>query len=61
MVLTSLIQIYFFVTNTLFIQSTRPLTMDKFLYFAYGSNMLAQRIHINNPTAVRIGHGKLNV
>ncbi|XP_017798644.1 PREDICTED: gamma-glutamylcyclotransferase-like [Habropoda laboriosa] len=26
---------------------------DKFLYFAYGSNMLAKRIHINNPTAVR--------
>lgn len=32
-----------------------------FLYFAYGSNMLAQRIHINNPSAVRIGIGKLNV
>ncbi|XP_076626531.1 gamma-glutamylcyclotransferase [Colletes latitarsis] len=25
----------------------------KFLYFAYGSNMLMKRIHINNPTAVR--------
>lgn len=26
---------------------------NKFLYFAYGSNMLTKRIHINNPTAVR--------
>ncbi|XP_043508732.1 gamma-glutamylcyclotransferase-like [Frieseomelitta varia] len=26
---------------------------NKFLYFAYGSNMLTQRIHINNSTAVR--------
>ncbi|KAJ8686345.1 hypothetical protein QAD02_022139 [Eretmocerus hayati] len=24
-----------------------------FLYFAYGSNMLTKRIHINNPTAVQ--------
>ncbi|XP_011496903.1 PREDICTED: gamma-glutamylcyclotransferase-like [Ceratosolen solmsi marchali] len=24
-----------------------------FLYFAYGSNMLTKRIHINNPTAVK--------
>ncbi|XP_015371972.1 PREDICTED: gamma-glutamylcyclotransferase-like isoform X2 [Diuraphis noxia] len=34
--------------------------MNTFMYFAYGSNMLAQRIHIQNPTAVRIGTGKLN-
>ncbi|KAG6794618.1 gamma-glutamylcyclotransferase [Apis mellifera caucasica] len=26
---------------------------NKFLYFAYGSNMLMKRIHINNPTAIR--------
>ncbi|XP_076292780.1 gamma-glutamylcyclotransferase isoform X1 [Lasioglossum baleicum] len=25
--------------------------VKKFLYFAYGSNMLTKRIHINNPTA----------
>ncbi|CAH0554567.1 unnamed protein product [Brassicogethes aeneus] len=31
----------------------------KFLYFAYGSNLLAQRIHINNPSAQRAGIGKL--
>lgn len=31
----------------------------KFLYFAYGSNLLAKRIHVNNPTAVRAGIGKL--
>ncbi|XP_011305035.1 gamma-glutamylcyclotransferase-like [Fopius arisanus] len=30
-----------------------------FLYFAYGSNLLAERIHINNPTAVRKGVGLL--
>lgn len=30
-----------------------------FLYFAYGSNLLAQRIHINNPSAVLKGIGKL--
>ncbi|KAL4090816.1 hypothetical protein QTP88_025587 [Uroleucon formosanum] len=34
--------------------------MNKFMYFAYGSNMLTDRIHIKNPTAVRIGTGKLN-
>ncbi|XP_018575000.1 gamma-glutamylcyclotransferase-like isoform X2 [Anoplophora glabripennis] len=33
--------------------------VGKFLYFAYGSNLLEQRIHINNPTAVRHGIGKL--
>ncbi|CAG9581605.1 unnamed protein product [Danaus chrysippus] len=33
---------------------------DTFLYFAYGSNLLKKRIHINNPTAVFIGIGKLN-
>ncbi|GJQ66102.1 hypothetical protein Trydic_g5775 [Trypoxylus dichotomus] len=30
-----------------------------FLYFAYGSNLLKQRIHINNPSAIRVGIGKL--
>uniref|UniRef100_A0A1B6KQE3 gamma-glutamylcyclotransferase n=1 Tax=Graphocephala atropunctata TaxID=36148 RepID=A0A1B6KQE3_9HEMI len=30
-----------------------------FLYFAYGSNLLMKRIHINNPSASRIGIGKL--
>ncbi|VVC31616.1 Hypothetical protein CINCED_3A004489 [Cinara cedri] len=34
--------------------------MSKFTYFAYGSNMLMSRIHLNNPSAVRIGIGKLN-
>ncbi|EDW29546.1 GL22703 [Drosophila persimilis] len=28
---------------------------SKFFYFGFGSNMLAQRIHIQNPTAERIG------
>jgi hypothetical protein len=30
-----------------------------FLYFAYGSNLLARRLHINNPSAVRKEIGKL--
>ncbi|XP_012267579.2 gamma-glutamylcyclotransferase isoform X2 [Athalia rosae] len=32
---------------------------NKFFYFAYGSNLLAKRIHINNPTAVRHDIGQL--
>nr|CAH7763711.1 unnamed protein product [Callosobruchus chinensis] len=32
----------------------------KFLYFAYGSNLLAQRLHIHNPSAARAGIAKLN-
>ncbi|XP_073837271.1 gamma-glutamylcyclotransferase-like [Musca autumnalis] len=32
---------------------------DKFYYFGFGSNMLTKRIHIQNPTAVKIGPGKL--
>ncbi|KAH8296256.1 hypothetical protein KR054_003722 [Drosophila jambulina] len=32
---------------------------SKFLYFGFGSNMLAKRIHIQNPTAVRIGPARL--
>ncbi|GAB0086328.1 Gamma-glutamylcyclotransferase [Sergentomyia squamirostris] len=32
---------------------------NKFLYFAYGSNLLAKRIHIKNPTAVRKDIGQL--
>lgn len=45
----------------IFFQLTQPITMSTFFYFAYGSNLLAQRIHINNPSAVRVGIGKLNV
>ncbi|XP_067648352.1 gamma-glutamylcyclotransferase-like [Eurosta solidaginis] len=32
---------------------------DKFIYFGYGSNMLTKRIHIQNPTAQKIGVGIL--
>uniref|UniRef100_A0A1I8M3K9 gamma-glutamylcyclotransferase n=1 Tax=Musca domestica TaxID=7370 RepID=A0A1I8M3K9_MUSDO len=32
---------------------------EKFYYFGFGSNMLTKRIHIQNPTAVKIGPGKL--
>ncbi|ALC45021.1 CG4306, partial [Drosophila busckii] len=28
---------------------------NKFHYFGFGSNMLGQRIHVQNPTAVRVG------
>lgn len=34
---------------------------SKFYYFGYGSNMLAKRIHIQNPAAQRVGVGKLQV
>lgn len=34
--------------------------IQKFLYFAYGSNLLSHRILLQNPTAVRKGIGKLN-
>ncbi|KAK7068199.1 hypothetical protein SK128_021967 [Halocaridina rubra] len=30
-----------------------------FLYFAYGSNLLTERIHINNPSAKKVNIGKL--
>jgi len=32
-----------------------------FMYFAYGSNLLAKRIHIKNPTAIRKNIGQLKV
>ncbi|XP_030025203.1 gamma-glutamylcyclotransferase isoform X2 [Manduca sexta] len=33
---------------------------DTFLYYAYGSNLLKKRIHINNPSAVFLGIGRLD-
>ncbi|XP_059051128.1 gamma-glutamylcyclotransferase-like [Achroia grisella] len=33
---------------------------ETFLYFAYGSNLLKKRIHINNPSAQFLGVGRLN-
>ncbi|XP_073838461.1 gamma-glutamylcyclotransferase-like [Musca autumnalis] len=32
---------------------------SRFYYFGFGSNLLAKRLHLQNPTAVRIGPGKL--
>lgn len=32
-----------------------------FMYFAYGSNLLLKRIHINNPSAIRKDIGKIQV
>uniref|UniRef100_A0A1A9W3E1 gamma-glutamylcyclotransferase n=1 Tax=Glossina brevipalpis TaxID=37001 RepID=A0A1A9W3E1_9MUSC len=31
----------------------------KFYYFGYGSNMLTKRIHLQNPTAIKVGPGQL--
>ncbi|XP_022914958.1 gamma-glutamylcyclotransferase-like [Onthophagus taurus] len=40
--------------------TSQILAMSKtFSYFAYGSNLLSKRIHINNPSAVLVGPGKL--
>lgn len=36
-------------------------TQKTFNYFAYGSNLLAKRIHIQNPSAVRKNIGELKV
>ncbi|XP_067648355.1 gamma-glutamylcyclotransferase-like isoform X2 [Eurosta solidaginis] len=33
--------------------------MSSFYYFGFGSNLLTKRIHIQNPSAVRVGPGKL--
>lgn len=43
------------------IKSLPEVKGDKFYYFGYGSNMLTKRIHIQNPTAVKIGAGELKV
>ncbi|XP_037815953.1 gamma-glutamylcyclotransferase-like [Lucilia sericata] len=42
------------------IENLREVNGDKFYYFGYGSNMLTKRIHIQNPTAVKIGAGVLD-
>lgn len=34
---------------------------QSFLYFAYGSNLSTERIHINNPSAKSIAIAKLDV
>ncbi|XP_063610195.1 gamma-glutamylcyclotransferase-like [Penaeus indicus] len=38
---------------------TRMASCNCFLYFAYGSNLLTERIHINNPSAKMVDIGKL--
>lgn len=48
-------------TATFSTAATRMEANGTFLYFAYGSNLLEKRIHIQNPTAVRKGIGKLMV
>ncbi|CAG9862317.1 unnamed protein product [Phyllotreta striolata] len=39
--------------------STSNNNNNKTMYFAFGSNLLASRMHVMNPTAVRAGVGKL--
>ncbi|XP_065360179.1 gamma-glutamylcyclotransferase-like [Calliphora vicina] len=46
-------------TNKTDVENLPGVNGDKFYYFGYGSNMLAKRIHIQNPTAVKIGAGIL--
>ncbi|KAH8373326.1 hypothetical protein KR009_000866, partial [Drosophila setifemur] len=48
--------IHFLIIHFLFADTTMA---SKFYYFGFGSNMLSSRIHIQNPTAKRIGAGKL--
>lgn len=33
---------------------------DYFLYFAYGSNLLKERIHVSNPSATFVGTARLD-
>ena len=35
--------------------------VNKFKYFAYGSNLLKERIHINNPSAEKVDIGRVDV
>ena len=37
--------------------TTKP---GKFLYFGFGSNLLTERIHINNPSAVKLSIARLD-
>ncbi len=39
--------------------ATQKMSSQKFLYFAFGSNLLAERIHIKNPSAVFKSVGKV--
>lgn len=38
-----------------------PSMRSSFLYFAYGSNLLTKRLHLQNPSAVRKGIAELKV
>lgn len=38
-----------------------PSMRSTFLYFAYGSNLLTKRIHLQNPSAIRKGIAELKV
>lgn len=47
--------------STLGLSTVPTMTNGTFLYFAYGSNLLSKRIHIQNPSAVRRGVARLKV
>lgn len=57
----SLISSFVLCNKTLNLQNLPEVRGDKFYYFGYGSNMLTKRIHIQNPTAIKIGPGELRV
>lgn len=38
-----------------------PSSRSKFLYFAYGSNLFTDRLHLQNPSAVRKTIARLDV
>ena len=44
-----------FVTNQSLLRKLTMASPGKFLYFAYGSNLSTERIHLNNPSAVAKG------
>lgn len=42
-------------------EDTQGQEEDSFLYFAYGSNLLSDRIHLHNPSAVFFCVARLQV
>lgn len=55
----------FFITNAVSLllphANLTEVNGNKFYYFGYGSNMLTKRIHIQNPSAIKLGMGQLMV
>jgi hypothetical protein len=49
-----------FLMNILKSVITMSCRTDSFLYFAYGSNLLTERIHVKNPSAVAVSAARLD-